>query len=326
MPQTCRQIAEEMLAEHIEQGTTLIERANLIGDASDYESWKTDEKNWIELTLHTLEQIYDGREAAEQFRSVAANPGRLGPWHLEYERDAQRVQLGVDVLVLLFEQQQQREADPAQPHDSDLAPAFDVDPPLPSPSLEGAEPDQGPSAAAELAARPIDGVVVPMPVPGQPAPEGTGRVFLVHGRNEEYKEAVAGLLQSAGGYGVTILNERPAERRALVQHFDDRAVAARFAVVLLTADDVGATRLDSDREPYFSPRARQGVVFELGVLVAVLTPRFICVLYEEGVELPCDLEGVTFVHLDAAGTWRSKLLLRLRAAGFDYDLNRLAPF
>jgi Predicted nucleotide-binding protein containing TIR-like domain len=317
-----------MLAGYIEQGTTLIARANLIGDATDYESWKTDEKRWIELTLHTLEAIYDGREPAEQFRSVAANHSRVGPWHMEYERDAQRVQLGVDVLVSLFEQhqQQQRESTPAQPHDSDLAPAFDVDPPLPPPSHESVEPDQEPYETAELAPRPIDDALVPIPVPGQPAPTGTGRVFIVHGRNEDYKEAVAGLLQSAGGYGVTILNERAAERRALVQHFDDHAVAARFAVVLLTADDVGATKLDSDREPYFSPRARQGVVFELGVLVAVLTPRCICVLYEEGVELPCDLEGVTFVHLDAAGTWKSKLLMRLRAAGFDYDLNTLAPF
>jgi CAP12/Pycsar effector protein, TIR domain len=278
------------------------------------------------------EQIYDAREPTEQFRSVAANPGRVGPWHLEYERDAQRVQLGVDVLVLLFEQQQQQEEEeeeesaPAQPDDSDLAPAFDVAPPLPSPSHEGAGPNQEPFAGTELAAHPIDGAVVPVPVPGEPAPAGTGRVFLVHGRNEDYKEVVAGLLQSTGGYGVTILNERATERRALVEHFDDRPVNARFAVVLLTADDVGATRLDSGREPYFSPRARQGVIFELGVLVAVLTPRCICVLYEEGVELPCDLEGVTFVHLDAAGTWKSKLLLRLRAAGFDYDLNRLVPF
>ncbi|HXW59687.1 MAG TPA: TIR domain-containing protein [Solirubrobacteraceae bacterium] len=317
-----------MLARYIEQGTTLIERANLIGDASDYESWKTDEKRWIELTLHTLEEIYDKREPAEQFRSVAINPGPGGSWHREYERDAQRVQLGVDVLVLLFEQQQERQPEPApaQPADADLATAFRVDPPLPPPLHEGAEPDRAPFAGTELAAPTIDGVVVPIPVPGQPAPAGTGRVFLVHGRNEKYKKAVADLLQSTGGYGVTILNERSAERRALVQHFDDRPVAARFAVVLLTGDDVGARRLDSDREPYFSPRARQGVVFELGVLVAVLTPPCICVLYEEGVELPCDLEGVTFVHLDAAGTWRSKLLLRLRAAGFDYDLNRLAPF
>jgi hypothetical protein len=30
------------------------------------------------------------------------------------------------------------------------------------------------------------------------------------------------------------------------------------------------------------------------------------------------------VRLDLAGSWQPKLLLTLRRAGFDYDLNRLA--
>ena len=49
-----------------------------------------------------------------------------------------------------------------------------------------------------------------------------------------------------------------------------------------------------------------------------------CVLYEEGVQLPCDLQDVAYVRLDMAGTWQPKLLLQLRKAGFDYDLNKLA--
>ena len=95
--------------------------------------------------------------------------------------------------------------------------------------------------------------------------------------------------------------------------------------MLLTADDVGAPRLHSEDEPYYSPRARQGVVFEMGFLVAALSPSCVCVLYEDGVELPCDLDGIAYVRLDFAGTWQSKLLLRLRKAGFNYDLNKLAP-
>jgi hypothetical protein len=63
----------------------------------------------------------------------------------------------------------------------------------------------------------------------------------------------------------------------------------------------------------------------MGVLVAALTPRRLCVLYEDGVELPCHIDGITYVLLDLAGTWQSKLLLHLRGAGLDYDLNMLAP-
>ena len=152
------------------------------------------------------------------------------------------------------------------------------------------------------------------------------QVFLVHGRNEKWKLAVAGLLERAGPNEVTVLNEPSNYRGELVQQSEVQAVGLlRYAVILLTADDVGAPRLDSDQEPYYSPRARQGVVFEMGVLVAALSPRRVCVLYEDGVELPCDLDGISYIRLDLAGTWQSKLLLKLRSAGFDYDVNRLAP-
>jgi predicted nucleotide-binding protein len=93
--------------------------------------------------------------------------------------------------------------------------------------------------------------------------------------------------------------------------------------VLLTADDVGTPRRALDEEPYFSPRARQGVVFQLGFLVGALTPARVCVLYEHGVELPSDLDGLGYVRFDLAGAWQSKLLGELRGAGFDYDPAKL---
>lgn len=324
MPQASRPIADELLAGYVVQGRTLIERANLIGDASDYESWKAEQKHWIELTLHALEQIYDAREPAERFRDVAAVVGHGRPWHLEYGPDAERVQMGVDVLLSLQGLPvPQREQPAGAEITTPLVVAASLRSDASEPSLADAEVFHG----ADLAARRVDAAITATPATlAEHGPARSGQVFLVHGRNEAYKQAVAGLLQGAGPYEVTILNERPAERLALVEHFAGHTVDARYAVVLLTADDVGAPRLDSGREPYFSPRARQGVVFELGVLVAVLSPRCVCVLYEGGVELPCDLDGVTFVHLDAADTWRSKLLLQLRSAGFDYDLNQLAPF
>jgi len=155
--------------------------------------------------------------------------------------------------------------------------------------------------------------------------DGSRQVFLVHGRNESVRQAVDHLLGRAGEHEVTTLNQRPNDRKMLVEQFEREPAGTRYAIVLLTADDVGAPRLDSEQEPYFSPRARQGVVFEMGFLVAALSPRCVCVLYEDGVEMPCDLDGIAYIRLDLAGNWRSKLLLQLRSAGFDYDLNSLAP-
>ena len=144
------------------------------------------------------------------------------------------------------------------------------------------------SSRAEVLSVPSSGAV--------PISERMRQVFLAHGRDHKWMQAVAHLLERSGPHEVTVL----------------------------TADDVGAPRLQTDEEPYYSPRARQGVVFEMGFLVAALTPGCVCVLYEDGVEMPCDVDGITYVRLDYAGTWQSKLLVQLRKAGFDYDLNKLA--
>ena len=229
------------------------------------------------------------------------------------------------------------------PEPEELAPAPSAGPKLQEPARSQLAPT--PLAGSELAPAPSVGVVAQEPAAGaevvQQSDNGSSlptmatdgltpgrrrQVFLVHGRNEKWKLAVAGLLERAGPNEVTVLNEPSNYRGELVQQSEVQAVGLlRYAVILLTADDVGAPRLDSDQEPYYSPRARQGVVFEMGFLVATFGPRCVCVLYEDGVELPCDLDGIGYIRLDRAGTWQSKLLLKLRSAGFDYDVNRLAP-
>ncbi|HLB20575.1 MAG TPA: TIR domain-containing protein, partial [Solirubrobacteraceae bacterium] len=156
-----------------------------------------------------------------------------------------------------------------------------------------------------------------------PGPASTKQVLLAHGPNERWLQAVASLLEHAGKHEVTILNERSGKRDALSDQFGERTPGSRYAIVLLTADDIGAPRVDCEDEPYFSLRAHQAVVFEMGFLVAALAPGSVCVLYEEGVQPPCDLEGIAYVRLDMAGTWQPKLLLQLRKAGFDYDVNKL---
>ncbi len=383
--------AAELLANSIDEGQVLLERASLIGDYSDYESWKGARKLWSERTAEGLARIYDGTEEAEDFRNAAFNGG--GPdaagekkWQIEYKRDSNRVREAIDILIALqhglgispgddprleeklelreelgldeepalepgahaSENDADLDADPAEPEPE--PDAGDVAEPEPSPA-DPAEAEPEVTFAATLARSPDPEdeppsapLPAPLPSPGvevEPgaSPQGQpsvqvdrtgrldrgGRVFLVHGRDEKFKQAVAGLLERAGPHEVTILNERPTDRKMLVEQFEEHSAESRYAVVLLTADDVGAPRLDSDNEPYYSPRARQGVVFEMGVLVAALTPRCMCVLYEDGVELPCDIDGIAYVRLDLAGTWQSKLLLHMRNAGFDYDLNELAP-
>jgi hypothetical protein len=355
-----RSTVAELLARSIEQGEGLLERANLIGDFSDYESWKGNRKVWIERTAETLQLVYDGPHEAEDFRAAASSevpsPGVPAgqQWQIEYRRDSNCVRAAIDVLISLQDKLEyvpdgvsKTEPQPADHTDPEAGsepepgpgPGPEQEPerrPEPerdpeSPKLEQPQEPQEPEGPQEQEFSFAPALTPPSPLPartsngGSVARTGPGQVFIVHGRDERIKQAVADLLGRSGRHEVTVLNERPSDRKMLVEQLTDHTAGSRYAIVLLTADDVGAPRLDSDREPYFSPRARQGVVFEMGVLVAALTPRFMCVLYEDGVELPCDLDGIAYVRLDLAGSWQSKLLLHLRGAGFDYDLNSLAP-
>jgi Predicted nucleotide-binding protein containing TIR-like domain len=360
-----RHTAPELLAESIDQGEGLLERANLIGDLSDYESWRATRKLWTERTEETLGRIYESSQEAGEFRSAFSAFAAGERWQVDYRRDSQCVQEAIDLLVSFREQlgevpaagpeldwdeadHVEREPEHADDPEPEQPPALssELDPEpadRAEPELDLEPTDDAPSVSVEIEAAPsphiefvepsANGSAQP-PLPattsagarhGGPGGGGSGQVFLVHGRDENLKQAVTDLLERAGSHEITILNERPSDRRMLVEHFDEHPAGSRFAVVLLTADDVGAPRVDSEREPYFSPRARQGVVFEMGVLVAAVTPRYMCVLYEDGVELPFDLDGIAYVRLDLAGTWQSKLLLHMRSAGFEYDLNRLAP-
>ncbi|MEA2210048.1 MAG: hypothetical protein QOF54_2525 [Solirubrobacteraceae bacterium] len=207
-----------------------------------------------------------------------------------------------------------REPEPASAQESPAAEEHQV----------GAELERTPVVGAEIAHS--KDAVAPGDRDDAPAPASMHerRVYIAHGRDERWKAAVAHALAQAGGEEVTILNDHPERRAELLEHIDERSAGMRYAIVLLTADDIGGARLDSHEEPYFTTRPRQSVVFELGFLVGALTPGRVCILYEDGVELPCELTGITHVRLDLAGSWQPKLLLTLRRAGFDYDLNRLA--
>jgi len=324
----------ELLFRCIEQGEALLERAGLIGDFSDYESWRGARKLWIERTVDTLGRIYEGCEELDRFRGEASSSAGGQQWQAEYRHDSSCMRSAIDVLVSLQDEVAvpppvhalaEQEAD-ASGFGRDYSPDPD---PQPAPEDDRAPEADPPPTVAEIAPAPSPDIELAPALPATTSAhtrrQHGAQVFLVHGRDEKLKQAVAELLQSAGPHEITIVNERPADRRMLLEHFEERTNGSHYAVVLLTADDVGAPRLDSAREPFYAPRARQGVVFEMGVLVAALTPRCMCVLYEDGVELPFDMDGISYVRLDLAGTWQSKLLLHMRSAGFDYDLNRLAP-
>ena len=411
MLQVTRPIAHELLAQYVKQGHALIQRASLVGDFSDYESWKAARNQWIAPAAQALEHVYGGPTEAHEFMS-ASTPTQTGKrWQQQYATDLDCVKAAIALLISLqgdvalvreneaaltapeltasrpdeptsgeryvhdarhnhdehhghdarhnHEEHDERHQLDEQPRESEgrailvngARPEIELHvgselahPPIAAAELERSPVDPAslapapiaaaklsplPNAAAELASVPVEESLPDTATRradgAGAAPVRTKRVFVAHGRNGKWKQAVADLLDHAGSHEVAILNEPQPEQRTLVEQLEEQVAGSHYAIVVLTADDVGGERRHSADEPYYSPRARQAVVFELGFLVAALSPKGVCVLYEEGVELPCAIDGIAYVRLDIAGTWQSKLLLRLRKAGFDYDLNKLAP-
>jgi predicted nucleotide-binding protein len=364
-------IGHELLGQCIKQGHALVQRASLVGDFSDYESWKSARKQWIEPTVQALEHMYGGPGEARDFVDVVTCPESPQRWQEQYAADLKCVEQAIEMLTALQGElafagdgrtagaAELAPGDPLPAGDpqptGDLQPASDPRangsdaiaepaPPARAAAAPGLEPepaeqqtspgsdsfaapfreeadDRGVGVGAELApaqhvgsqlAHHANGTAPAERDPGgAAAPARTRQVLLAHGRDERWKQAVEHLLEQAGEHEIRIVNQRSGGRGRLADALDDEpATASRYAVVLLTADDVGAPRLE--------------FVFQMGFLVAALSPGRVCVLYEDGVELPYELDGVSHVRLDLAGTWQPKLLLHLRRAGFDYDMNKLA--
>jgi predicted nucleotide-binding protein len=152
----------------------------------------------------------------------------------------------------------------------------------------------------------------------QTLPRGN-RIFIVHGHNERALQECARFLEKLDQQ-VVILREQSNKGRTVIEKFEEQSAEVGFAVVLLTADDHGAPA--SAPTDQLRARARQNVVFELGYFIARLGRRFVCTLYEPGVELPSDYSGVLYEELDPHGTWKIRLARELRDAGMSVDLNK----
>ena len=142
-------------------------------------------------------------------------------------------------------------------------------------------------------------------------------VFVVHGRDEAAKLAVARFLEKLD-LNPVILHEQPDKGRTVIEKFEDHSADARFAVVLLTPDDEGCLVGGE-----VNRRARQNVVFELGYFIGKLGRNRVIALKLDSVEEPSDLHGVLYVPFDAGGAWKLVLARELKAANVDVDLNKV---
>ena len=134
------------------------------------------------------------------------------------------------------------------------------------------------------------------------------KVFIVHGHDNELKEAVARFLEKQG-LDAIILHEQANGGRTIIEKLEQITADVRFAVLLYTADDEGENG---------QKRARQNVVFEHGYFTAKLGRQNVCVIMDENIEKPSDNQGIVYIP---RADWRNDLLRELRDAGISVDAN-----
>jgi predicted nucleotide-binding protein len=144
------------------------------------------------------------------------------------------------------------------------------------------------------------------------------KVFVVHGHDEAALQSVARFMEQLGLEAI-ILREQPDQGRTIIEKFEDCAREVGFAVVLMTPDDIGQTATELQH----TSRARQNVIFELGYFAGKLGRGRACLLRRGDVEIPSDLYGVIYTDLDVADGWKLRLVRELKAAGLDFDANRM---
>jgi hypothetical protein len=148
----------------------------------------------------------------------------------------------------------------------------------------------------------------------------SNRVFVVHGHDNEMKQAVARTLEKLGLEAV-ILHEKPNRGQTLIEKIE-RYSDVDFAVVLLSPDDTGYSKAKGSDTA--QPRARQNVILELGYFAGKLGRESVVALYRGEIELPTDYDGVLYTPYDGdSGTWRSELVAELKESGYSVSADNL---
>jgi predicted nucleotide-binding protein len=152
------------------------------------------------------------------------------------------------------------------------------------------------------------------PATTKPRPK-SNRVFVVHGHDNEMKEAAARAIEKFSLEAV-ILHEQRNKGKTVIEKFEHNS-NVQFAVVLLSPDDMGYPK-DSTPETA-RPRPRQNVVFELGFFVGKLGRENVFVLHRKAddFEILSDYAGVVYEVFDSAGAWKLKLANELEEVGYD---------
>jgi predicted nucleotide-binding protein len=148
------------------------------------------------------------------------------------------------------------------------------------------------------------------------------RVFVVYGHDETSRTQLEAMLRR-WDIEPLILDQLASEGMTLIEKLEHYQSVVTFAVILATPDDEGH-RANQPSEKAF--RARQNVVLELGMMLALLGRSKVAILIKspDKMERPSDIQGLIYIpYKDHVSEIALPLAKEMNAQGLNIDLGKL---
>ena len=148
------------------------------------------------------------------------------------------------------------------------------------------------------------------------------RVFVVYGHDKTARDQLEAMLRR-WKIEPLILDQLPSQGQTIIEKLEAASKDADFGIVLATPDDEGHRAGHQDEKSF---RARQNVVLELGMLLALLGRSKVAVLLKDqkSMEKPSDILGLVYIPFKEDVAETSTVLAKEMAEhGFKIEIKNL---
>lgn len=148
------------------------------------------------------------------------------------------------------------------------------------------------------------------------------KVFVVYGHDGNARTELEAMLRR-WGLEPLILDQLPSGGQTIIEKLESVRKEANFAVVLATPDDEGHRKDHPDEKAL---RARQNVVLELGMMLAILGRPKVAILLKSDakMERPSDIQGLLYIAFkESVNEAKLTLAQEINNQGIRIDLGKV---